>query len=923
MKRIHILTILFCFCMSACCQNILLNALERESVTKIAKTPSGTMLLGTDNGLMTYNGITARQFITDDCMRPYNFVNDILQLDANTILVGMRNGLYVANASDMACKHIYSMLTDVTSVISNNTDSLYASCKNGLAIIPANLKGKARIVPVDQTNISSPSNQILCAAIDEQTIWMGNGENTLISYNINEHKIKEHAIDASMLSSGITSIAVIKPFTYIATLNNGLLRYNPESQHTEAIAGVWPSVKEIKNYGNTLYICTDGDGAYTLHEGQLQRLNTTNNSVYSCHHDHVLNLNWFGYYQNGMSSASNAKPLFKTYKYKSFDSAGIFVRSFCKRGKEMLIGSLDGLYYINEAKGVVRHFNRQEMGCAIITDIKHFADKFIVASYEHGLLSFDTRTMEMKPLLPHSKYTETSCSRLVVTPDSSCLYVGSSAGILCLDRHLAVKEHYDNRHSDILGNFIYDMILDKSGKLWVSTAKGMRILNTKTKRFQNTGYPKGFCNEVPNLTFNFSYDGDILSASETSLLRSKADLSSTVEHHIMQRCGLRQIDFILPCGNQYITGTDRGLFIFDRHFRTFSQYSEADGLPSSRFTRFAAFTDDDGNIWMANKAGLVCISKHNLMSLSNNQKAKVFVDQYAIERSGHAMEIVQTADSSICVWWNFGSDHIIITPHLLDYSPYPSKRYYIWNLDGQSDSIAFEQQDIRLSKLSLGSHKLTIHLAGHPETATTLTIHVMPSAIFYIEMLVILLLIIIALMLLRMNKRKRERAKLIRQKHAIELQLASANAVNLHKQQEKDRKAKEELQKQQDKEIQLKNRANDYKQMYAIIENHMQKDRPYLRDNLRLSQLATVAGTNATTLSQMFNDYLHTSFFDYINRYRVEEFKKRATMPQNSQLTLLAISEQCGFKRSSFFSVFKKMEGCTPSEWVKKQENVQ
>ena len=183
MKRIHILTILFCFCMSACCQNILLNALERESVTKIAKTPSGTMLLGTDNGLMTYNGITARQFITDDCMRPYNFVNDILQLDANTILVGMRNGLYVANTSDMACNHIYPMLTDVTSVISNNTDSVYVSCKNGLAIIPANLKGKTRIVPVDKTNISSPSNQILCAAIDEQTIWMGNGENTLISYN--------------------------------------------------------------------------------------------------------------------------------------------------------------------------------------------------------------------------------------------------------------------------------------------------------------------------------------------------------------------------------------------------------------------------------------------------------------------------------------------------------------------------------------------------------------------------------------------------------------------------------------------------------------------------------------------------------------------------------------------------------------------
>lgn len=66
----------------------------------------------------------------------------------------------------------------------------------------------------------------------------------------------------------------------------------------------------------------------------------------------------------------------------------------------------------------------------------------------------------------------------------------------------------------------------------------------------------------------------------------------------------------------------------------------------------------------------------------------------------------------------------------------------------------------------------------------------------------------------------------------------------------------------------------------------------------------------------MFNDYLHSSYFDYINRYRIEHFKRIASDPANAQMTLIALSEMSGFKRSSFFKVFKKMEGCTPNEWI-------
>lgn len=905
--------------MRALGQSMTQQPVERESVTKIIKSDKGIMLFGTDDGIIAYDGSLTMRFATNDCKRPYTFVNDIIQLGNGKIIVGMRNGLYEANMDSKTCRRIYSELTDVTCIGPFGKDSVYVGCKSGLAIVPCNMTGKSRIIYTDKSNVTSANNNVLCATADESNnIWMASGNNRIVSYNMNTHKLHEHHINGGILSSVITCMAAMKPFIYVATLNNGLLRLNRQTNETEAIPGVWPSVKEIKRYGHTLYICTDGDGAFMLQSNKLTRLDTDYNSVYSCLHDQSLNKDWFGYYQNGVSSTSTMPSPFSTYKYKTFNSKDVVVRSFCKHGSQLLIGTLDGLYYIDESRNILTHFSRQDIGCAIITDIKYFAGLFVVASYEHGLFTLDPQTMVLRQLSTGAGYDDTSCSRLIVSPDSM-LYIGSSAGLLCIDSQLAIKHHYDGQHSDILGNYIYDMALDKSGKLWVSTSKGMRILNTKTHRFQNSGYLHGFWNDEPNLAFAFTNKGDILAASETSLLFSRADLSYFGKYDIMQLCGLGQIDFIMPLDNRYIVGTDRGLFVFDKQFRAFHHYSEADGLPSSRFSRFAAFIDNEDNIWMACKKGLVTIKKSSLLSMEGKRTAKVYVSQYSIEHNGRATELGYTKDGNINVWWNFGTDKVVITPTTLDYSLFQTRRYYLWSIDDEPQSIAYDMNNIKLTRLPLGCHTLKIQQAGHPETTTVVTIHVMPSAMFYIEMLVILLLVVIVTLFVRQEKRKHKHYRLIRQKHSIEIQLASAKAVSLHKQEEKNKQAQAAMMKQKEKETLLMNRAEDYKLMAEKVESYMQHEKPFLRNNLRLTELATEASTNATTLSQMFNDYLHTSYFDYVNHYRVEEFKRRALDKEYSNLTLLAISEQCGFKRSSFFNVFKKYEGCTPNEWVKRE----
>ena len=85
----------------------------------------------------------------------------------------------------------------------------------------------------------------------------------------------------------------------------------------------------------------------------------------------------------------------------------------------------------------------------------------------------------------------------------------------------------------------------------------------------------------------------------------------------------------------------------------------------------------------------------------------------------------------------------------------------------------------------------------------------------------------------------------------------------------------------------------------------MENDKPYTNPNLRITDLAAMVDCTPTKLSQMFNQHLRQNFFDYVNLYRVEEFKRRVASEKYSQYTVVAISETCGFKRSTFFATFK------------------
>jgi AraC-like DNA-binding protein len=96
----------------------------------------------------------------------------------------------------------------------------------------------------------------------------------------------------------------------------------------------------------------------------------------------------------------------------------------------------------------------------------------------------------------------------------------------------------------------------------------------------------------------------------------------------------------------------------------------------------------------------------------------------------------------------------------------------------------------------------------------------------------------------------------------------------------------------------------------------MQIKQPHLNANLSLKDLALELNIHPKRLSQVINENFEQNFFNFINTYRVEEFKKRVDGKKFDHYTLLSIGLDCGFStKSSFNSIFKKFAGMTPSEY--------
>ncbi len=108
-----------------------------------------------------------------------------------------------------------------------------------------------------------------------------------------------------------------------------------------------------------------------------------------------------------------------------------------------------------------------------------------------------------------------------------------------------------------------------------------------------------------------------------------------------------------------------------------------------------------------------------------------------------------------------------------------------------------------------------------------------------------------------------------------------------------------------------------------LLVKYMEEEKPYLKSELKISDLAEQVDIPAHHISQTINQEFGSNFFEFINEYRIDSAKRMLANEKFDYFKILAVAIENGFNnKASFNRVFKKYTGVTPSEYRKQPDDV-
>lgn len=130
------------------------------------------------------------------------------------------------------------------------------------------------------------------------------------------------------------------------------------------------------------------------------------------------------------------------------------------------------------------------------------------------------------------------------------------------------------------------------------------------------------------------------------------------------------------------------------------------------------------------------------------------------------------------------------------------------------------------------------------------------------------------------------------------------------------------MNQQEEMEEEMEVPTASYAEYRIILEEWMEKERPYKNSEFRLMDLRQILPLNRTYLSQFINTEYGCNFYQFVTNYRIEEAKR--LMQENPDMKFQEIADECGFSSPTLFSrIFARETGMTPREWtvqVEKQD---
>ena len=105
------------------------------------------------------------------------------------------------------------------------------------------------------------------------------------------------------------------------------------------------------------------------------------------------------------------------------------------------------------------------------------------------------------------------------------------------------------------------------------------------------------------------------------------------------------------------------------------------------------------------------------------------------------------------------------------------------------------------------------------------------------------------------------------------------------------------------------------------LDDLMSREKPYLRPDLTISEVAGALEINRTYLSDAVNRVLGNSFTTYLNELRIRDAVNLISDPSSDQYTVDGLARMAGFSnRKTFHNAFVRTTGLTPSEFRRNRD---
>ena len=903
------------------------DGLSGESVSRIMPDHQGRMWLATSDGVSLYNGKRMVTFkMSSDGSYP-NYVYDIYESEEHNLYVATGKGIFEKRAVD---KDFHQILNDLSKgeAIWASKGRIYVGNREGLHAYDGK---KTQLVTVGASRMGVENGVRDIKGDAQGNVWF------LSRYALNCYfpqtgKFRSYVIaDKMPKGAALSRLAIYHDKFYIGTKNNGLFVCSPKDgclpMRIEGVGNVVTYLQATDR--GEISVATDGSGAYLLdaktarvkafyHTKGDRKHRLPSDAVY-CFIKDKHGVNWFGFFRFGMCYTFYNAPIFQRYHFGDFTTDGLVVRSFFIGNQVKLIGTNDGLYYVDEARRFVKLLPPEQLfGTHIITNIIYFKGQYYIATYDGGMLVLNPQTFAVSRVPGEPLLTTTTVSSFDIGRDNK-LWIGTGEGIFVWDGEGHMKRYTEN-NSRLCGGVVY-FKFDGKGNGW-ACSQGISLYVAATQTFENSHFPDGFFNSETNLGCVKGHQGLMFFPKQTDVYYTDPSMAKfgqlKMPSELLNSTIYGFLDDMKGC---YWIVTDRGLYCMNYQMQDLQHFGYGEGLMCQFINSNGIHMDGKGNIWIATSNGLMEVDRRALDHWLRNNPYHISL--YDVRRGSDLMQYTWEDQGNdgrhIHLNWNVVSEKLSFRILLQDYAR-PFGRLYQYKLDGDKGWCSVNDgKDVVLEGLMLGVHHLRVRLAGAPATECDYTITVTPSWLAILE----LIALVVASILFFMWRNYHKNAKaLLSERDEIETALMEVEREQQNAEMESEErrvKSGEFDGNTSQKYARVKVDEQEFADIVGRMREYIEKSRCFTEVELRMSDLADVLGISSSKLSQVFSLYVKENYYEFINRYRLDEFKRLIAEGEYKRYTLTALSEKCGFKKSSFFSTFRRVEGMTPTEYLKKQ----